>query len=320
MIGCLILASPTWAERPQYLTIATAGITGVYYAVGGAISKIINDQQKRLGFRVSVEPTAGSIFNVDELIKGEYQFALVQSDVQSWAVKGEKFWKEKGAVTKLRSIAALHLEAVTLLATDASGIKSVQGLRGKRVAVGELGSGNHENALEILESAGLTPGKDLMTVEGKQLEINEMLAQGKIDAFFCTVGHPSGSIAGAVSGNRKVHFVPIELTAALQKKTYFVPSRIYRKDYPAVTNVSDVPTVAVKAIWVTSSDVPEKTVYAVTKEIFQNWTEFQDMHPALKSIERSEIFRGLIAPLHPGAIQYYQEAKFANIPLTAPAK
>ncbi|MCG8570675.1 MAG: TAXI family TRAP transporter solute-binding subunit [Spirochaetes bacterium] len=291
-----------------FVTIGTGGVTGVYYPAGGAISKIVNKKYDEYKLKVTVESTGGSVFNVNAIMAGDLEFGIVQSDRQAQAFNGEAEWKDKGKQTDLRSVCALHPESVTLLAADDAGIKTIMDLKGKKVNIGNPGSGNRGNAIDALTNAGLDWENDLKAEQLKASEAAKMLQDDRIDAYFYTVGHPSGSFKEATAGRRKVHFVPIEnIDDLLNKYSYYAASYIPIKHYPNATNDADVPTYGVKATFCTSAKVSEDIVYVITKEIFENLNDFKALHPAFEILTKESMLEGLTAPLHPGAEKYFKE-------------
>ena len=293
----------------QYVTIGTGGVTGVYYPTGGAISKLINKKRKEYNLRMTVESTGGSVFNVNALMNGDIEMGVVQSDLQWQAYNGKGEWEGKPQ-EKLRAMFAIHPEAVTILAADDKNIRSVADLKGKIVNIGAPGTGQRVNAMDFFQAAGIDVDKDLKAEGIKPSEAASMLQDGRIDAFFYTVGHPNGSIKEAVAGARKVNFVPVDeaLVAKLTAdQPYYAPAMIPVAPYPGVVNREDVPTFGVKATICTSADVPADIIYTITKEVFENIDELRDLHPALGVLTRENMLQGLSAPLHPGAEKYFKE-------------
>ena len=189
--------------KTRFVTIGTGGITGVYYPTGGAISRMINQKRKEYGIRCTVEATGGSVFNVNAVMSGDLDFGIVQSDRQYQAWNGMAEWKDKGPRKDLRAVFSIHPESVTLVAAEDSGIRSIQDLKGKRVNIGNPGSGQRQNSIDALTAAGIDYEKDLYVEQVKAAEAPGLLQDGRIDAFFYTVGHPSGAIKEATAGKRK---------------------------------------------------------------------------------------------------------------------
>ena len=295
--------------KTQFVTIGTGGITGVYYPTGGAIAKMVNKKKKEYGLRATVESTGGSVFNVNAVMNGDLEFGVVQSDRQYQAMKGLAEWKDKGPQKDLRAVFSIHPESVTLAAAVDAGAKDIKDLKGKRVNLGNPGSGQRQNAIDAFTAVGIDPEKDI-TAEGiKASEAPGILQDGRIDAFFYTVGHPSGAFKEATSGARKVRFVSITgIDDLLKKYPYYAKSVIPIAMYPGAQNDADVPTFGVKATLVTSAKVPDDVVYAITKEVFDNFEEFKKLHPAYSTLTKEAMLDGLSAPLHPGAVKYYKEA------------
>ena len=295
----------------QFATIGTGGVTGVYYPTGGAISKMVNQKSDAYNLRVTVESTGGSVYNINAIMSGDLEFGIVQSDLQFQAHNGVADW-DGDPQEKLRAVFSIHPESVSLLASDESGIRSLDDLRGKVVNIGNPGSGQRSNAIDILTTAGIDPDTDIQAEGIKAAEAAGMLQDGRIDAYFYTVGHPNGSFKEATSGSRKVRFVPIEgapVDQLLNQYPYYAKSIIPVLDnYPGAANEDDVPTFGVKATLSTSADVGEDVVYAITKEVFDNLDEFKTLHPAYTILSPEEMLTGLSAPLHPGAEKYFKEA------------
>ena len=304
-----VLAHTSSEAKTVFVTIGTGGITGVYYPTGGAIAKMVNKKRKTYGIRATVESTGGSVFNVNAIMSGDLDFGVVQSDRQYQAIKGLAEWKDKGPQKALRAIFTIHPESITLVAANDAGIRTVKDLRGKRVNIGNPGSGQRQNSIDALEDAGINFEKDLKAEGVKAAEAPGLLQDNRIDAFFYTVGHPNGNIKEATSGKRKVHFVPITgVERLLAKFPYYAKAFIPIKLYPGASNREDVETFGVKATFVTSAKVPDRVVYAITKEVFDNFEDFRKLHPAYQVLTKKNMLEGMSAPIHPGALKYYKEA------------
>jgi TRAP transporter TAXI family solute receptor len=300
---------PTTADAKRiYVTIGTGGITGVYYPTGGAIAKMVNAKRKQYGIRATVESTGGSVFNVNAILSGDLEFGVVQSDRQYQAIKGIADWKDKGPQQDIRAVFSIHPENVDLIVAVESGINSIQDIKGKRINLGNIGSGYRQNAIDALIANGLDYKKDFHSESIKAAESPGLIQDGRIDGAFYTVGHPSGYYKEATSGRRKVKFIPItNIDSLLEKYPYYAKSVTRMELYPGAANKGDVPTFGVKATFVTSIKVPEDIVYAITKEVFDNFDSFKKLHPAYGGLKKENMLDGLSAPIHPGAMRYYKE-------------
>ncbi|MDF1524863.1 MAG: TAXI family TRAP transporter solute-binding subunit [bacterium] len=299
------------AAAPKYLTIGTGGVTGVYYPTGGAIARIVNKKRDVYNMRLTVESTGGSVFNINAIMEGDLEFGVVQSDRQYQAFNGSPDSEWAGNPQKdLRALFAVHPESVTLVAAADAGINSFMDLKGKRVNIGNPGSGQRQNSIDALAALGIDYEKDIQAESLKAAEAPGMLQDGRLDAFFYTVGHPSGAFKEATSGTRKVKFIEIKLPASFYEKfSYYAPSVVpVMGNYPGADNKSDVASFGVKATFVTSRKVKDKYVYGVVKEIFENFDELKGLHPAYSVLTKENMLEGLSAPLHPGAMKYYKEA------------
>jgi TRAP transporter TAXI family solute receptor len=299
----------------QFVTIGTGGVTGIYYPVGGAISRLLNAKSDEYGIRSSVESTAGSVFNINAVVGGDLEFGIAQSDRQFQAINGIAEWEPLGPQDTLRSVFSLHPESVTLIASVESGIEGIADLAGKRVNIGTPGSGNRQNAVDAIEAFGLDLS-DMTVEQVGPVEAPGLLQDGRLDAFFYTVGHPNGAITEATSGRIPVRIVSISgdpISDLIAEKPYYGVSRIPQALYPQAANSSDAATIGVGATLVSSTDVPDDVVYAVVKEVFENLDDFKALHPALGVLTVESMLQGLSAPLHPGAQRYYEEAGLIDL-------
>jgi TRAP transporter TAXI family solute receptor len=183
-------------------------------------------------------------------------------------------------------------------------------LKGKRVDIGNVGSGGHQNAIGALNAAGIDWKTDINVIKiGKHTDAQSMLMRGELDAFFYTVGHPTTAIKFATVGAKKTLFIPIvNIDKLLSKYPYYAKSLIPVSLYPQAANAEDVKTFGVKATFVTSAKVPDNVVYAITKEVFENLGSFKSFHPTLKMLTKKNMVKdGLTAPMHSGALRYYKE-------------
>lgn len=297
------------AQEQRFVTIGTGGVTGVYYPAGGAICRLVNMDRKEHGIRCSVESTGGSVYNLNAIRQGELDLAVAQSDWQYHAYNGTSQFKADGANKELRAVFSLHPEPFTVVASKGSGIKTFKDLEGKRVSVGNPGSGQRATAEVLMEEMGWGMDKFALAAEIKAAEQSQALCDGNIDAFFYTVGHPSGAIKEATTScDSVIVSVDNEATETLiEENPYYrkavIPGGMYRG------SDEDVTTFGVAATFVSSTDVPDDVVYAVVKAVFENFDSFKRLHPAFANLNKEEMVSdALSAPLHPGAAKYYKEA------------
>ncbi len=311
--GCSKIDEAAKNLRPtekQFVTIGTGGVTGVYYSTGGAISRTVNAKGDEYNLRVTVESTGGSVYNVNGIMAGDFQFGIVQSDIQHEASHGEGRW-EGLPQEDLRSVFSIHPESVSVVAADDSGIYALQDMAGKIINIGNPGSGQRANAIDALTACGIDYQTDFRAENMQAAEAAGALQDGLIDAYFYTVGHPNSSFKEATTGARHVHIVDImcpEIETMISENPYYVSSVISIADYPNASNTEDVNTFGVKATLCTSASVSDEIVYAITKEVFENFEAFKALHPAYAVLEKEDLLTGLTAPIHPGAERYYKEA------------
>ena len=302
-------AAPTQAADQKFVTIGTGGVTGVYYATGGSICRLMNKNRKVHGIRCSVESTGGSVYNLNTIAAGELDMGVCQSDWQYHAYNGTSKFEKKGANKNLRAIFSVHAEPFTVVARKDSGIKEFKDLKGKRVNIGNPGSGQRGTMEVVMKAYGWTKADFKLASELKSAEQGKALCDNKIDAFVFTIGHPSGSIKEPTTSCDSV-LVP-ETGPKIDKlvaendyyRTATIPGGMYRG------TDTDTKTFGVGATFVSSTDVDEKVIYNVVKAVFENFDQFKKLHPAFKVLKKEEMIKdGLSAPLHKGAIKYYKEA------------
>ena len=310
LIGISIFLGGCKAKKTSFVTIGTGGVTGIYYPTGGAISRMVNKKFDEYQIKATVESTSGSVFNVNAVLNGDLEFGVVQSDRHFQAYNGLAEWSKSGKQTDLRSVFSVHPESITLIASERSGIREIKDLKGKKINLGNPGSGQLQNSRDVLKAAGLTE-EGLSAEYVKAVEAPGLLQDERLDAFFYTVGHPNGNIKEATAGRIKVFIVPIkgqDVDNMLEQHPYYAKSTIPHSFYPYALNTEDIETIGVKATFVTSKKVDEDIIYAVTKEVFENLEEFKSLHPAYQVLTKENMLKGLSAPIHKGALRYYKEA------------
>ncbi len=300
------LAEPAGAQQ-KFITIGTGGVTGVYYAVGGAICRLMNKDRQTTGIRCSVESTGGSVFNVNAIKSGELDFGLSQSDVQYNASKGEAQFKD-GAISDLRAVFSVHPEPFTVLARPDAGITKFEDFKGKRFNVGNPGSGTRASMEQLLQQMGWTLTDFSLAAELKADEQGTALCDNKIDGFFYGVGHPSAAIQDPTTacGAKLIPLTGKAVDALVAKYPYYaeatIPGGMYKN------NPEPTKTYGVLATVVSSAKVSDDVVYTLVKSVFENFDEFKKLHPAFANLDaKAMIKNGLSAPMHPGAVKYYKE-------------
>jgi TRAP transporter TAXI family solute receptor len=192
-------SSAVYAADTTFVTIGTGGVTGVYYPTGGAIARLVNQNKAEHGIRASVESTGGSVYNLNAIASGELEMGVAQSDWQYHAYNGTSRFEEKGPNKELRAVFSVHPEPFTVVARADSGIKNFQDLKGKRVNIGNPGSGQRGTMEVVMEAMGWTKDDFKLAAELKPAEQSQALCDNKVDAIIYTVGHPNGSIQEATT-------------------------------------------------------------------------------------------------------------------------
>ena len=306
--------TPTKATDQTFVTIGTGGVTGVYYPTGGAICSMLSKTRKDHGIRCSLESTGGSVYNLNTIAAGELDMGVVQSDWQHHAYYGTSKFKDKGPNKDLRAVFSIYSEPFTVLVRKDSGIKNFQDLKGKRVNIGNPGSGQRGTMEVVMKALGWTKADFKLASELKSTEQAKALCDNKIDAMVFTVGHPSGSIKEVTSScdSMLINVTGPEIDKLVKDNDYYkvatIPGGMYRG------TATDTKTFGVSATLVTSNKVPDKVIYNVTKAVFENFDQFKKLHPSYAALNKESMLAGLSAPIHSGAARYYLEKNLAQHP------
>jgi TRAP transporter TAXI family solute receptor len=309
IVASIALGFSSTATAQTFVTIGTGGVTGVYYPTGGAICRLVNKGRKEHGVRCSVESTGGSVYNLNTIRAGELDMGVAQSDWQFHAYNGTSKFKEAGPNKDLRAVFSLHPEPFTVVARADSGVKTFADLKGKRVNIGNPGSGQRGTMEVVMEALGWKMSDFALASELKSAEQSKALCDNKIDAIVFTVGHPSGSIKEATTACDAI-LIPVtgpEIDKLMADNEYYRSATVTGGTYRGTPD--DVQTFGVGATFVSSSKVSSDVIYQVVKSVFDNFEDFQKLHPAFAELKKEEMIKdGLSAPLHDGAIKYFKEA------------
>jgi uncharacterized protein len=294
----------TAQAQQKFMTIGTGGVTGVYYAAGGSICRLVNKDRAKHGFRCTVESTGGSVANINTIKAGDLDFGVAQSDWNYHGYKGTKAFESSGAFSDLRSVFSIHPEPFTVLARADANVKNFSDLKGKRVNVGNPGSGTRASMDELLSAMGMKLSDFGLAAELKADEHGAALCDNKIDAFFYGVGHPSANIQDPVTtcGAKLVNITGAGVDKLVAANSYYAKATIPGGMYKG--NDAATQTYGVLATFVTSADM----VYTLVKAVFENFDDFKKLHPAFANLNPENMVKdGLSAPLHNGAAKYYKE-------------
>ncbi|CAM3823981.1 TAXI family TRAP transporter solute-binding subunit [Vibrio aquimaris] len=310
LVTLILFTSPfSVLAKDNYVTIGTGGVTGVYYPTGGAICRLVNKTKAAHGIRCSVVSTGGSIYNVNTIRAGELEMGVVQSDWQYHGYNGTSKFADAGPFKELRSVFSAHPEPFTVVARKDSGIKTFEDLKGKRVNIGNPGSGQRGTMDVLMERYDWSTEDFKLASELKASEQSKALCDGKLDAMIYVVGHPSAAIQEATTScdSDIIEVSGPEIDQLIAEASYYRNATVPGGTYKG--NPDDVNTFGVGATFVSSTAVSEEVIYHIVKSVFENFNNFKKLHPAFAHLKKEEMIKsGLTAPLHPGALKYYKEA------------
>ena len=276
------------ADKEQFINIATGGTAGTYYPIGGAIAEVLNKN----GMNASAQSTGASVANINMLKDKQVELAIVQNDITYYAVNGKEMFEEGGKIENLFGIASLYPETCQFIVTETSGIRSINDLKGKRVAVGAAGSGAEANARQILEAYGITYND----IEEQFLSFAEgayALKDGTVDAAFVTAGYPTASVQD-VSSQNKIRILPIDdehIKMLADKYPFYTKTVVPAGTYQGFDE--EVPSVSVMAILVANDKIDAALGEKMTKAIFDNVDKIAAAHAAGKNIKKETALTGM---------------------------
>lgn len=295
-------------RRATAMVIATGNLGGVYHSLGGAVCRLVNLDTLRHGLACRTESTPGPVSNIEALRGRRVDLAIVESDIQRDAVAGRGLFAERGEYASLRAVFSAHEEPLAVVVRAKSGIRSAADLAGRRVNIGNRGSG-HRLAMErLMEALGLARGDFALVTELPPHEQNEALCADRVDAVVYAAESPNGIVQDAVRRctGRLVAVSGPRIDALLASYPEYSPTVIPAGTYPG--QHADVRTFGSRATVVTTADAPEATVYEVVRAVFDHFGDFRRLQAAFAPLEAREMVRvPQGAPLHPGAARYYRE-------------
>lgn len=304
----MLASAPAAAQQSQFVTIGTGGVTGVYYAAGGAICRLVNKDRSEHKIRCSVESTGASVFNANALRTGELDLGFLQSDVQYDSFNGLNQFARDGADTNLRAVFSLYPEPLTVVARREIKATGLESFKGRRFNIGNPGSGTRALMDEVLAALDMKTSDFSLASELKPDEHGPALCDGKIDGFAFPAGHPSANIQDPTT-TCAARLVPVTgpaIDKLVAARPYYAKAVIPGNLYP--NNPNPIDTFGALATVTSSSKVSADTIYAVVKSVFENFEDFKKLHPALAHLKPEHMVSdGLSAPLHDGAARYYKE-------------
>ena len=283
------------------LFMATGSETGTYYAFGIAFTQVLKD---KAGIEVNVQSTGASKANIQLIDAGDVDLAIVQNDVMDYAYNGTNTFADEGAITSFAAICTMYPETIQIVARP--DIKSISDLAGKKVSVGDVGSGTEFNAAQIFEAYGMT-FEDIQKQNLGFTDSADKFKDGQLDAFFCTAGAPTVAITELATAT---DFTILSIDAAelawLQENYgYYTEFNMAAGTYANITK--DVTTVAVMATLICDADLDEDTVYNITKGIYENLEPITAAHAKGAELSLEKATDGISTPMHPGAVKYFTE-------------
>ncbi|MCT8683575.1 TAXI family TRAP transporter solute-binding subunit [Glaesserella parasuis] len=307
LVASLAMGSMAAHAEDKFVTIGTGGQTGVYYVVGQSICQLVNRDTAKTNVKCNAPSTGASVANLNAIADKQMEMGIAQSDWQYHAYNGSSSFEGKKN-DKLRAVFSIHPEPFTVMARTDAKITNFDDLKGKRVNVGDPGSGTRATMNVILAAKGRTDKEFKVASELKPAEMASVMCDNNSDAITYNVGHPNGALKEAAA-SCDAHLVPVTgeaIDKLVADHPYYAKATIPGGLYKGTDNPVD--TFGVYATLVTSADVDADRVYTVVKAVFDNFDRFKRLHPAFENLKEEEMIKNaLSAPLHEGAIRYYKE-------------
>lgn len=298
------------AQSTTFITIGSGSTSGLYYPTAVGIAKILDEAD--VGLRANARSTGASVFNANAIGEGSLQMGMMQNNIAYYAYNGtgvEAFKNNK--IENLRGLIGLYPEAIHILAREDAGIDSVADLAGKRVYVGDVGSGTEQDAMNIMAAFDVSFDDLKADVRGSSGDAVGLLRDDKIAAMFYTVGLGSSAIveAAQTAPITVISLAQEPLDQLQEEFDFYTPFTIPGGTYPGVDD--DVQTVTLKAMLGASSELSEEDVYTFMNTVFNEKLEafYNDIqNPNLKKFFTVESgLEGMSIPLHPGAVKFFEE-------------
>lgn len=286
--------------------LGSAGSTGLYHSVGTVLCGLVNGAQTRV--RCEVEPTTGTLVNLNSLRAGELEFAFAQADWIGYALRGAGPFKGNGPFADVRSVFSLHTEAVTVVMRPDLDSARVDDLRQRSLSVGPIGSGSRATFEAWLAAHQQTRGDFPKLAPGGLTELAGSLCGSRIDAYWLVIGHPAPALQEGFD-TCALKIMPLTGAAVeqfLQRQPHFRSVEIAANTYRG--QAQPVQTIGTPAVLVSHTRVPDDVVYALVRSAFERLAALRQAHPALVNLDPREMAtRGIVAPIHPGALRYFRE-------------
>lgn len=292
------------SEGATTLNMATGGTSGTYYAFSGVVANTLNGKLE--GVSINVESSGASGANIDMIDTGNDQLAIVQNDVMYYAYSATDMYADKDPIQSYSAVMSCYPEYVQIVANK--NITSIEDLKGKKVSVGDAGSGVEFNARQILAAYGIDIDSDITKQNQSFADSADSLKNGTIDAAFVVAGYPTTAVSELAS-TYEFNLLAIDeehANALMDEYGFYTYGEIPGGTYNCVAE--DIPAVAVMATIIARNDVSEDVIYNLVKAIFDNQEEITAGHAKGAELSLETAVQGIDIPFHPGAEKYFTEA------------
>jgi hypothetical protein len=300
------LAFAPGAFAKERITFGGGPAGGVFQVVANAIQtyKPVKDMTE---FSIKAQTSAGSTENLRKTNEGRMQFSTVYSG-EIWQARNGMLPNDPKKYEDVLAVAFLYGAPAQLVVKKGSGITSVKDLVGKKVGVGNAGSGAFANCEQFFQHMGVWD-----KIERNAMGYNDAAAafgNNQLDAFWLFVGFPGAAVIMAAQTN-DIDLVDLAADAKasgyFDKYAYFSPVTIPAGTYRGVDR--PVGSFQDSALWVANTKVSDDAVYKVLSVVFTD-EGLAHMVAQKKTFTQMSIAggtTGIVTPMHPGATKFWKE-------------
>lgn len=291
------------------LVIGSGRQGGVFFPYGAGLAKLLSTNLT--GVTATSIETAGSVENMKLLQNEKIQIGFSTVDSAYDAVQGQGAYSENGKVPAL-ALVVLYNSFMHIVVSEASGIKSIDDMKGKIVSVGDTGSSTEGAADRILNTAGLDPKTGITRQNLSVAEATAAMAAGKLDAFFWVGGLPSKAIQDMLTNGAKVRFLdisPLLKPLATQYGSVYQAATMPKDVYGLE---ADLPGIGIGNILFVNASMSEERAYQILTVIFAHLEDVHKFHAQGANLSLENAISGSPIPFHPGAIRFYTEHNVWN--------
>lgn len=304
ILAFLCVSTSAYSQEIYRWKVPTGSATGSYYPVLTGICMVLGLYTDNIS--ATAAAGGGGSSNAIKVGTGEAPFSLTSSNIAYYATRGEQMFTE--SYPSIKAWGTLHKLYVAFFVETDSKIKDLNDLSGKKVAIGEPGSGDAIAAEDVLKAAGLW---DLVVkVRVGDPQNFDLLKLGQVDAIIHHTSSPNPNFYSfSTTTPIRALNMPQDVIDKLVDLGYFDAGVIKAGTY--VGHEEDSNIVVLPVLLIINEEIPEDVVYEMTKVTYTHFDEVIEVAPYVAAdIDMDNLLKGIPMPLHPGAYKYFKEAGY----------